>query len=152
MRKKSWTLGMIIPLAATGVIASAPAASADPDHNTVTRSDNCNGGRDRLTLSGRVTGDHDRIRLTVRLRTTDNRADDGWRVTIRRQNGGNLIFRDNNVQEAEFDDVGNRQVFERTRFANNRDGADRFVARAVNLRNGQDCDVRIVVRGHNNNN
>lgn len=136
MGKKSLALGMIVPLAAAGAVATAPSASAAPTvrFNSV-RCDldahRIGGIRDgRILVVFRV---NDRNRFGDRDRNLRNSA---WTVRITQDN--RVILRD--VVRSRDGSFTVRDVARNTR------GSDVFRATAVNNRTRQSCASRVFLR------
>jgi hypothetical protein len=115
MNKKSLTMGMIIPMAATGAIATATPVSAAPVERAARSSVSC-----ELTAE-RLRGD--RIRLTLEV---DSRGRQGDFFSIRITDNGNTVVRDLKRSR-----TGDFTITERVR---DRRGTDNFRATVRNLR------------------
>ena len=148
MSRKIWTIGMIIPLAAT--VVSAPSAGAVEPRatNAATAVARCSDLQSRIAFDGRVNANN---RIVLNLRVTTQRPRPAWDVRIVRQDRNAL--RDRVVfQSREFavrEGIRAQRSFEVVTRVVNQPGADRFVARAVHVASGEVCRVAIVVRGNN---
>jgi hypothetical protein len=115
MNRKTLSLGMIIPLAAAGAVATAPNASAAPRHY------------DRVSCRLDAEAVHrDLIKVDFRLRGGDR---GWWKVEIK-QNGREI--------EKEYVNPG-RGSARVVDYTWDRRGTDWFKATAKNLRTGQKC-------------
>jgi hypothetical protein len=142
MSRKSWTVGLMIPLAAAGAVSTAPAASAAAtapaavDRGVVRQFGSCS-GRSDLMLDATTRG-FGRIALRLEL---DGRAGQMWNVRIT-QNGDSL-FRDTMfTRGGRFSGTGSFMVRES---ADNMPGRDMFMARAMNNRTGETCRATVTV-------
>jgi len=148
MSPKSWTVGMMIPLAAATVVSAAPSATAltpsAPVAGTAAQVIGVCSGRSTAELTAR-TNVRDQIVLNFRVFT--NRAGETWRVRIT-QNGAAIANETAFTRPAR----GVRPPARRAaslavrEVADNMRGIDRFVVRATNPRSGETCTARIQVR------
>ena len=149
MNKKSWAIGMIIPLAAAAAVSTAPSATATPqtdpvDRNVVRDVGICS-ARSDITLTARDARFRNQILLNVRIVT--NRANQQWRVRIL-QNGRPLVARvalSRPIGAARPPFARRAEVTVREQAADTR-GADRFQVRALNVNTGETCTAQVVVR------
>jgi hypothetical protein len=152
MSLKVCTVGIVIPLAAALAVSTAPVASAavtpqsTPFAPTVVRDLGVCSARSEVTLDARNTF---RGRVTLELRLFANRAGQPWRVLFT-QNGAAIANRTEITRPLR---VGVRPPLARRvaslevrQVAINTRGADRFMARATNLRTGETCTARVLVR------
>jgi hypothetical protein len=126
MNKKLMSLGMVLPLAAAGAVATAPAASASSwDRSSV-----------KCELS--AWRDNGSIRLKLEV---NSRGDQGKKFHVRiRQNGDTILHR------TEWDRDGDFTV---RKHAKNKKGTDYFSAYVRNAKTGDDDTCRVkVTRGH----
>lgn len=150
MNKKSWSVGMIIPMVAAATVSAAPAGAAAAAPNAgsaATVRAACSDARSQVMLTSRVNA-NDRIVLT--LRVTTQRPRPQWDVTIARANrvGVNRpIFqsRETAVRQG----INQQRSFQVVTRTADQPGADRFVARAVHVASGEVCRVAITVRANN---
>lgn len=128
MNKKALSLGMIVPLAAAGAVATAPAASANTWHHRDSVS--CHLDALRLVGSNRIL-----LKLDVDSRGWQGRA---FRVRIN-QNGFHTI-----LSRTVWDRNGD---FTRYTTARNTPGPDFFRASVRNIQTGDSDTCTVVVRG-----
>jgi hypothetical protein len=151
MNKKSWSAGLIIPLAAGMAVAAAPsgASAAVPRaQNAATARAVCSDARSQIVLNARVNANE---RIVLTLRVTTQRPRPQWDVTINRVNRANGVNRPI-FQSREFavrQGVAQQRSFQVVTRTANQPGADRFVARAVHVASGEVCRVAITVRANN---
>jgi hypothetical protein len=136
MKVKSLTAGLVMTLAATGALATAPAASAALDQEShqgrVWCSLRAHSFRGDDTGFGR--GDHARIRVAFKLRSNGDR--DGtnlWKVEIK-QNGGQI--------DATYK-LTSHGFLKVVKVARDTYRRDVFKAVATNFRTGQTCRATV---------
>jgi len=89
MNKKSWTVGMMIPLAVATIVATAPAASAAPVPPTQAN------GRCSAGSLWTIKAKPDNGRIEVELQVDSNRIGESW--TVRITDNGELVSEDTKV-------------------------------------------------------
>ena len=150
MYKKLWSAGMIIPLAAGAIVATAPtgAAATEPGvRNAATARAACSDARSQIILNARVNAND---RIVLNLRVTTQRPRPAWDVRIVRQNRAGVADRPV-FESREFavrEGIRAQRSFEVTARVANQPGPDRFVARAVHVASGEVCRVAVTVRGN----
>ena len=150
MNKRSWTIGMIIPLVAAGTVSTAPTAGAAVEpraRQAATVREACSDLRSQIELTARINAND---RIALRLMVTTNRPRPAWDVTIVRQDraaANRPIFESREFAQRE--GIRQQRSFEVVVRTANRPGPDRFVARAVHVASGEVCRVAITVRGNN---
>jgi hypothetical protein len=153
MNLKTCTVGIVIPLVAALAVSTAPAAAAAvappraPLDRTVVRDVGVCSARSVVTLDARTA--LRAARITLDLRIVTNRAGDVWRVRLT-QNDRAIA---NQTALARPLRIGVRPPIARRAaalevraVAINQRGLDRFMARAVNVRTGEVCTARALVR------
>jgi hypothetical protein len=128
MSRKSWTVGMMIPLAAAAVVATAPAASAK---TVVTQAS----GACSAASHWKMKAKPDSGRMELELEIDSNRNGQRWAVRI--TDNRRLIFVGTKVTHAP------SRSFDVRMLTANRPGVDHFVAVARNLRTNQTCVARV---------
>jgi hypothetical protein len=130
MSRKSWTLGMIIPLVAVAGLASAPAASAKGGAGAVTASGACS-----ASSHWKIKAKPDNARNEVELEIDSNRNGQTWAVRI--TDNGAQIFAGSRVT------LPPSGSFSVRKLTANRAGVDHFVGTAKNARTGETCTARV---------
>jgi hypothetical protein len=153
MKKKFWSVGMIIPLAAAAAVSTAPAAAATVPGagRVVTEQNACSDFRSNVRLTARpFTNANAQRRIELTLRLTTNRPLPAWQVAINRVNRNNMVV-DQLLNERAFTSANRRVVrgsLEAMTRTANRPGPDFFVARARHIASGETCLVRVTVRNN----
>ena len=148
MSRKLWTMGMIIPLAATVVSAPSAGAAVEPRAaNAATATARCSDLQSRIMFDGRVNANN---RIVLTLRVTTQRPRPAWDVSIVRQDRNaatnRVIFQSRELAARE--GIRQQRSFVVVTRTANQPGADRFVARAVHVASGEVCRVAITVRAN----
>jgi hypothetical protein len=148
VNKKLWSVGMVIPLAASAAVATAPAASAAAPSAAfdlaLPRAIGHCSGRSDVSLTARERDrafGRDQIVVTLRL---SGRAGQVWSVSIR-HNGNPIFFARKFTSRDNARFVQARGSFEVRDVVRDTRGADRFVAMAHNRRTGESCTARVTV-------
>lgn len=128
MSKRFWTVGMIIPFVAGGLIATAPAASA----KTVAAKAS---GTCSMGSHWKMKAKPDNGRMELELEVDSNRNGQRWSVRI--TDNRHLIFTGTKVT------VAPSGSFEVRRLTTNRAGIDHFVGVARNPRTNEVCVARV---------
>lgn len=128
MYKKIWAVGMIIPIAITGMVATAPAASAK---GIETRAS----GTCSMGSHWKMKAKPDNGRLEVELEVDSNRNGQKWAVRL--TDNRRLVFAGTKVTVAP---SGSFEVDRRTA---NLAGIDHFVGVARNPRTNEVCIARV---------
>jgi hypothetical protein len=129
MSKKSWTVGMVIPLAVATMTATAPAASAAKVVPTVA-SGRCSAGS-HWTIKAKP----DNARMEVEFQVDSNR--NGQRWTVRITDNRHLVFAGTRAT------LPPSGAFTVRRLTTNRVGVDHFVGVARNPRTHETCTARV---------
>ena len=149
MKKRFWSVAVIVPLAAAAAVATAPSAGAAVEPRGVgTARAACSDLRSNVTFNGRVNANN---RIVLTLKVTTQRPRPVWDVRIARVNpnlGANVPISETREFSAR-EGLSQRRSFEVVTRTINRPGPDRFVARAVHVFSGEVCRVAITVRGNN---
>lgn len=130
MNRKSWTVGMMVPLVAAAGLATAPAASAKGGASEVRASGACS-----VASHWKMKAKPDNGRLQLELEIDSNRNGQTWAVRI--TDNGVLRFAGNRVTLAPSGSFGVRLL------TPNRAGVDHFVGTARNTRTGETCTARV---------
>ena len=130
MSRKSWTIGMVIPLIAAAGLATAPAASARGGAGAVTASGACS-----AASHWKMKAKPDSGRMELELEIDSNRNGQRWAVRI--TDNRRLILVGTKVTHAP------SGSFDVRRLTANRPGVDHFVAVARNLRTNETCVARV---------
>lgn len=128
MNKKLWTVGMIIPFALGGMVATAPAASAK---TAVTEAS----GRCSMGSHWKMKAKPDDGRMEIELEVDSNRNGQRWNVRI--SDNRHLVFAGSRTTLAP------SGSFEVDRRVANRAGVDHFVGVATNPRTHEVCIARV---------